>query len=275
MSVCNVIALANQKGGTTKTTTTANLGIALAMEGKRVLLVDADPQGDLTVSLGWQDHDSFDTTLATHLEAVIREEPLPPDKGILKHAEGVDLMPANIDLASMEMSLVTAMSREYAMKGWLENIKDKYDYVLIDCMPSLGMVTINALTAADKVIIPVQAQYLPARGMTQLVKTINRVNRQINPDLKIQGILLTLVDNRTNLARQTADTINNTYGSMLRIFKTSVPLAVKAAETSAYGKSIFAHEKSSKVAEAYKALAKEVLKTNERKRDTHEPSLGR
>ena len=275
MPGCRVIAIANQKGGTTKTTTTANLGIALAMQGRRVLLVDADPQGDLTVSLGWKDHDDLDVTLATHLEKAMRDEEFPARDGILGHGEGVDLMPANIELSAIEMGLVTAMSREYAMRSWLGLVKHEYDYVLIDCMPSLGMLTINALTAADSVIIPVQAQYLPAKGMTQLVKTIQRVRRQINPDLKIDGILLTLVDARTNLARQTADYLRGAYGSVLRIYKTSIPLAVKAAETSAYGKSIFAHEKSGKVAAAYSELAKEVTRIDERKRYPLQPSLSR
>ena len=275
MSHCNVIAISNQKGGTTKTTTTASLGVALAMEGKKVLLVDADPQGDLTTSLGWQSPDDIEITLSTHLEKAMKDEPIDPKKGILTHIEGVDLMPANIELSGIEMGLVTAMSREFAMKSWLDQIKKDYDYVLIDCMPSLGMITINALTAADSVIIPVQAQYLPAKGMTQLVKTINRVKRQINPSLKVEGILLTLVDARTNLARQTAEYLKGTYGSVLKIFGTSIPMSVKAAETSAFGKSIFTHEKSGKVAEAYAGLAKEVIRSGERKRDTVQSTLSR
>ena len=168
-----VIALANQKGGTGKTTTTVNLGIGLARLGKKVLLIDADPQGDLTTCLGWQDQDSLPTTLATVMEKVIRDEPFTTDEGILHHSEGVDLMPANIELSALEMSLVNAMSREFTLRTYINEAKKHYDVVLIDCMPSLGMITINALAAADSVIIPVQAHYLPAKGMTQLMKTIN------------------------------------------------------------------------------------------------------
>ena len=246
-----VIALANQKGGTGKTTTTVNLGIGLARLGKKVLLIDADPQGDLTTCLGWQDQDSLPTTLATVMEKVIRDEPFTTDEGILHHSEGVDLMPANIELSALEMSLVNAMSREFTLRTYVNEAKKHYDVVLIDCMPSLGMITINALAAADSVIIPVQAHYLPAKGMTQLMKTINKVKRQINPALKADGVLLTLVDGRTNLARQTADTLRQSYGSVLKIYRSEIPVAIKAAEISAAGKSIYAYDKGSKVAQNY------------------------
>lgn len=185
MSNCKTIAVCNQKGGVGKTTTTVNLGVGLAMQGKKVLLIDADPQGDLTTCLGWRDTDSLSVTLTEKLQAIISEQEQNPFDGILHHKEKVDLVPSNLSLSSLEMTLVTAMSRESVLKNYLSLVKDKYDYVLIDCMPSLGMITFNALTAADSVIIPVQAQYLPAKGMTQLLGTIVKVRKHTNADLKI------------------------------------------------------------------------------------------
>ena len=243
MPNCKTIAVCNQKGGVGKTTTTMNLGIGLAMQGKKVILVDCDPQGDLTTCLGWQRVDEIPITLA----------------------EGVDLIPSNTDLEGLEMYLVTAMSRENILKTYLSKVKSDYDYVLIDCRPSLGMLTLNALTAADSVVIPVQAQYLPARAMTQLLRTVSKVKAHTNPKLAIDGILLTLVDNRTNLAKSTTEAIYDNFGSVVKIFKTKIPIAVKAAEVSSKGKSIYAYEANSKVALAYSAFTKEVLNDAKKK----------
>ena len=188
MSNCKTIAVCNQKGGVGKTTTTVNLGVGLAMQGKKVLLIDADPQGDLTTCLGWRDSDSLSVTLTEKLQAIISEQEQNPFDGILQHKEKADLVPSNLSLSSLEMTLVTAMSRESVLKNYLSLVKDKYDYVLIDCMPSLGMITFNALTAADSVIIPVQAQYLPAKGMTQLLGTIAKVRKHmIDEDNRRRG----------------------------------------------------------------------------------------
>ena len=179
MTKCKVIALANQKGGTAKTTTTLNLGIGLARQGRKVLLVDADPQGDLTTALGWTNADSLPITLDTQMKKILQDEPFVYNEGILHHEEGVDIIPTNIELSGMEISLVNAMSREQTLKLYLADLKKDYDYILIDCMPSLGMLTINALAAADSVIVPVQAHYLPLKGMTQLMKTIGKVSDQV------------------------------------------------------------------------------------------------
>lgn len=270
MSKCKVIALCNQKGGVGKTTTTVNLGIGLANLGKKVLLIDCDPQSDLTTCLGFSDADSLPVSLFTIMEKVIRDEPFTVT-GILHHSEGVDLLPSNIELSAMEMTLINAKT----LRTYVDATKKNYDYVIIDCMPSLGMITVNALAAADSAIIPVQAHYLPAKGMTQLIKTITKVKKQINPHLQIDGILLTLVDGRTNLAKITADTLRKNYGNAIKIYQSEIPLAIKAAEISATGKSIYAYDKNSKVARAYAEFSKEVAADGEIKRDKVQPAHSR
>ena len=269
-----VIAICNQKGGVGKTTTTVNLGVGLAKEGKKVLLIDADPQGDLTTCFGWHDNDDLKDTLASQIAKMIREEPVDKRIGILKHEEGIHLIPANLELSGLEMMLVNTMSRETALREYLKDIKGSYDYVLIDCMPSLGMITINALSAADSVIIPVQAQYLPVKGMTQLVQTINRV-KKINPHLKIDGIVMTLVDGRTNLAKTVSETLKRNYGNVIKIYDAKIPIAVKAAEMATKGVSIYSYDKNGPVAKAYQKLTKEVIEDGEKRRNKSKSSLCR
>ena len=257
--MCRVIAIANQKGGVGKTTTTSNLGIGLARQGKKVLLIDADAQGSLTASLGIREPDRLEITLATIMGNIINDEEIVSDYGILSHDEGVDFIPGNIELSGLETSLINVMSRETVLRTYIELQRDNYDYILIDCMPSLGMITINVFTCADSILIPVQAAYLPIKGLEQLIKTIGKVKRQINQKLEIEGILLTMVDNRTNYAKDISNLLIENYGGKVHIFENSIPMSVRAAEISAEGVSIYKHDPNGKVASAYKSLTKEVL----------------
>lgn len=259
MSDCKVIALCNQKGGVGKTTTCVNLGIGLAQHGKRVLLIDLDAQASMTLSLGYKTPDELTETVAEVMQMVIEDKPVPEGYGILRHPEGVDLLPSNIVLANIEVRLFNTLSRETVLKNYLQNVKQNYDYILIDCMPSLGMLTANALTAANNVIIPAQPHYLSAKGLEMLLHSISSIQKHVNPNLKIGGILLTMVDRRTNFTKDIIEILRKGYSSTIRVFNTEIPLSIKAIETTAEGKSIYEHDRSGKVSTAYENFTKEVM----------------
>lgn len=263
---CKVIALTNQKGGVGKTTTTVNLGVSLAQKGKKVLLIDADAQANLTMSLGYGRPDDLSDTLSSIMQDVIDDKPVDVQKAILHHEEGVDLLPSNIELSGLEVRLINAISRESVLKTCINEVKDKYDVVLVDSMPSLGMLTINALAASDSIIIPTQPHYLSAKGLELLLHSVSKVKRQINPKLRIEGILMTMVMPRTNISKEITATVKSVYGQRIRVFESQIPHSIRAVEATAEGKSIFAYDKGSKVAIAYGQFAKEVEEIGEKQK---------
>ena len=272
MQKCKVIAVANQKGGVGKTTTTEHLGIGLAKAGKKVLLIDLDPQANLTACLGWQNVDALDHTVSDVIESSIRKETVKFEDIILHHDEGVDLIPSNISLSEYEPRLAGVFMREKILANGIEAIKNDYDYVLIDCSPTLGILTINAIVAADEILIPVQPQYLPAIGMTQLVRTIEEVRTNMKPDLKYSGIVFTLVNMQTNIAKDTIESVKETFGKHIKVYESYIPIyipiATKVSESAIHGKSIYDFSSDSKASKAYEELTKEFLKDHrEKKKD--------
>ena len=250
-----VVSLANQKGGVGKTTTTVNLGTILAKKGKKVLLIDADPQGNATSGLGIDK----DCELSTYdiLVSDVEMEDVIQDT-IIKNLK---LCPANMNLAGAEVELVSMMSREQRLKEKLEKIKDRFDYILIDCPPSLGLITLNAFTASDSVLIPVQCEYFALEGLGQLLNTINLVKKHLNKEIKIEGALLTMYDIRTNLSNQVVKEVKKYFDN--KVYKTVIPRNVRLSEAPSYGMPITEYDPRSKGAKSYMKFAKEFLKINE------------
>jgi len=258
--MCKVIAIANQKGGVGKTTTAVSLGEGLVNEGKKVLMIDADPQASMTLTFGYREPDKLEHSLVDIISMIVNEEEIPESFAIIHHSENLDLLPSNIELSAAEVSLVNAMSRELILHAYIETVRNRYDYILIDCMPSLGVMTVNALACADTVLIPVQAAYLSVKGLQQLIKTIYTVKRRLNPKLAIEGILMTMVDRRTVYAKNIAEEVNKVYGKSIPVFPIEIPLSVRAAEISAVARSIYDYDPKGKAAFAYASLTKEVMK---------------
>lgn len=266
MSNCKVIALTNQKGGVGKTTTAVNLGVSLAKQGNKVLLIDADAQANLTMALGYNRPDELPVTLSTIVQNIMDKTPYDAHRGILHHSEGVDLIPSTIELSGNEAAIINTKNRDIILKTHINEVRKNYDYVLIDCMPSLGMFPINAMAAADSVIIPTQPHFFSAKGLEQLLRSVSMVRRNINPKLRIDGILMTMVMPRTNISKEITATVKSVYGQKIKVFDSEIPHSIRAVEATAEGKSIFAYDKSGKVAAAYEQFGKEVADIGEKQR---------
>ncbi len=254
-----IFSIVNQKGGVGKTLTSMNLAIGLAKKGQRVLAIDLDPQGSLSISLGLQFPDDEKNTLSTAIDHLRKEEEFDPHKFIRTHPEGIDFIPSNIELVNSELDLVSAMNREYILSRYLDSIYGEYDMVILDCSPSLGLITTNALACSQHVIIPIQAHYLSVKGMEQLFRTISQVKRRLNRNLEICGILVTMANTCTKEYKETMQSLDETYGDEVPVFDSIIPLSTKASETPRFGKSIYLHDPRGKVATAYLNLVNELV----------------
>lgn len=260
MSSCKVISISNQKGGVAKTTTVLNLGYTLSELGYKVLLVDIDPQSNLTMCLGVDKPDELETTICHPIMSVIDNKKLPDKDKYILTIDKIDLIPCSIELSAIEsFKLASAMNRESVLKRILANVKDDYDYIIIDTMPSLGLLTVNALAACDSVIITATPQYLSVKGLEMLHGTIKQAREQINPAIAIEGILLTMCDTRTILFKEVYAIIQEACEKQIRIFKNVIPVSVKVGEANLYGRSLIEYQPDNKVTAAYKAFTKELV----------------
>ncbi|MEG0710459.1 MAG: ParA family protein [Longicatena sp.] len=269
MKPCEVIALANQKGGVGKTVTSMNLGVSLAQGGKKVLLIDHDPQGNLTSACGFRDMKLYTLSINDVYSGIIKDLSIPLDELILHTDEGVDLVPANLDFSGIELMLTNVMSRETVLKRFIASVKDKYDYIIIDTNPTLGLLPINALTASTSVIIPVQAEPFAVDGMGALLQSVFKVKELFNPDLKIGGVVITMADERTNLCKQINSQIREQYGNHIRIFSTVIPRRTKTSESTGIGESSLKYDPSGDASLAYLKLSKEVVRNDQKERQRH------
>ena len=262
-----VIAIANQKGGVGKTSTTVNLGAGLVRQGYDVLLIDLDSQANLTMALGFQNPDDMDFTVSNVLYKAVHEETIIPEEGILTTAEGIDLMPSNIQLSGFEISLINEYGRETMLKQYVDAVRLNYDFILIDCAPSLSVLTVNALVASDSVLIPTQPQYFSMAGLQMFHDTISKIRKKMNPSLHIEGVLVTMMNNRPNFTKDLVAQLRESYGGIFKVFETEIPTSIRMTESSARGKSIFAFDPKGKVAAAYEKLTQEVIETGRERQE--------